>query len=194
MLKDQTGPSQVGQPEPDGITAVTNLPDLTHDCSRCAALCCVAYPFDKGREFALQKEGDSPCPNLNGSSGCSVHCSLNEMGFSGCVAYSCAGAGQRVTQELFDGESWHDDPDLLHHMTYALRVLRPIHEALLILNEALEIPMPADLRRDCTALIAALCPAEDRSIWDFEEPEVQEALAEVPDFLPKLAPYVTSDC
>lgn len=181
---------QTGQPGlPD-----TRLPELTHDCSRCAALCCVAYPFDKGCEFALDKESDSPCPNLSGTNGCSVHDALNTLGFSGCVAYSCAGAGQRVTQELFNGESWRDDPDLLPHMTYALRVLRPIHEALLILNEALLIPMPAALRVECEAMIAALCPEEGRSIWDFEEPEVQEALAEVPHFLPKLAPYVVNGC
>ncbi len=166
------------------------LPELTHDCSRCAALCCVAYPFDKGQEFALEKDTDAPCPNLSASHGCSVHANLVKQGFPGCVAYSCAGAGQRVTQELFDGESWRDDPDLLQHMTHALRVVRPIHEALSILQEALNIPMPDALRAQCNAMIAALCPQDATSIWDFEEPEVQDALAQVPEFIPLLAPYV----
>ncbi|MBT8152472.1 hypothetical protein KMP13_00875 [Epibacterium ulvae] len=150
----------------------------------------MAYPFDKGAEFALDKDTDAPCPKLNSAHGCSIHDGLVQQGFTGCVAYSCAGAGQRVTQELFDGESWQDDPDLLRHMTHALRVVRPIHEALLILQEALNIPMPDDLRARCHAMMAALCPQDATSIWDFEEPEVQEALAEVPNFIPLLAPYV----
>lgn len=169
-----------------------NLPDLHEDCSRCAALCCVAYPFEGHEDFAILKDADSPCPNLGPDCRCTIHDRLNASGFSGCVAYSCAGAGQRVTQELFDGESWRDDPDLLPHMTHALRVLRPIHEALVILQQASALPMSDELRARCDELIAALCPEEDRSIWDFEEPEVQEALAQVPRFVPLLAPYVAA--
>lgn len=168
-----------------------NFPELAHDCSRCAALCCVAYPFDQSEDFGLEKPADSPCPNLTPAHGCSIHQDLTKRGFGGCVVYSCAGAGQRVTQELFGGESWRDDPDLLPHMTHALRVVRPIHEALLILKEALGIPMPDPLRARCIGLIDALCPEDATSIWDFEEPEVQTALAEVPEFVPQLAPYVT---
>ena len=168
-----------------------DLPELTHDCSRCAGLCCVAYPFDKGSEFAIDKDADAPCPHLDQNFGCSQHCQLTKRGFSGCVAYSCAGAGQRVTETLFDGENWREDEDLLTYMTHALRVLRPIHEALLILREATTLPIPDTLRDECRALMHALCPEEDGSIWDFEEPDVQEALARVPMFLPRLAPYVT---
>ncbi len=168
-----------------------DLPDLTPDCASCAALCCVAYPFDVGAEFALAKATDSPCPNLCAHS-CSIHDTLTPDGFAGCVAYSCAGAGQRVTQVLFDGESWRDDEDLLSHMTYALRVLRPIHEALLILREASNLPIPAPVRARCVALMAAMCPQDAKSIWDFEAHEVQDALAEVPQFIPSLASYVTA--
>lgn len=177
-MPDQAIP--LGQPE---------LPELAHDCSRCAGLCCVAYPFDKGEEFAIHKDVDSPCPHLTKTFTCAQHCDLLKRGFSGCVAYSCAGAGQRVTQNLFDGESWREDPDLLTHMTHALRVLRPIHEALLILQEAANLPLPAPLLAEVYALMTALCPEEDGSIWDFEDDTVQTALAQVPEFVPKLAPY-----
>lgn len=166
-----------------------DLPDLTPDCTNCAALCCVAYPFDIGVEFALSKDTDSPCPNLCNHV-CSIHDTLTPDGFAGCVAYSCAGAGQRVTQVLFDGESWRNDEDLLSHMTYALRVLRPIHEALLILREASHLPIPPSFKTKCTTLMQALCPQDATSIWDFEAHEVQDALAEVPEFIPSLAAYV----
>lgn len=167
------------------------LPPLTDDCASCAALCCVAYPFDADEDFALIKRADDPCPNLSDSCfNCTIHADLIPRGFGGCVAYSCAGAGQRVTQELFDGEHWREDPDLLGHMTYALRVVRPIHEALLLLQQSAQIPVPTSVVAQREALLAALCPKDPKSIYDFEEPEVQDALADVPAFLQSLAPFV----
>ncbi|MBY6065729.1 hypothetical protein KUW17_03195 [Leisingera aquaemixtae] len=149
----------------------------------------MAYPFEAHEDFGLLKAADTPCPNLAPDFRCSIHSDLAKCGFGGCVAYSCAGAGQRVTQNLFEGETWHDDPDLLTHMTYALRVLRPIHEALLVLQEAAALPLPQDLRNRCAELTAALCPDAPSSIWDFEEDSVQEALAAVPDFVEAIAPF-----
>lgn len=165
------------------------LPELTEDCSRCAALCCLAYPFEEDEDFGLIKDADTPCPNLGPGFLCTIHDDLAKCGFGGCVAYSCAGAGQRVTQELFDGETWRDDEDLLTHMTHALRVLRPIHEALLVLQDAAALPLPRDLQARGAALTRALCPANPTSVWDFEEDAVQEALASVPDFVEAVAPY-----
>ncbi|WP_294226830.1 hypothetical protein [uncultured Shimia sp.] len=173
------------------MTLPVTLPTLTDDCSKCAALCCVAYPFDADEDFALLKRADSPCPNLSdGCLNCTIHADLLPKGFGGCVAYQCAGAGQRVTQELFDGETWRDDPDLLEHMTYALRVLRPIHEALLLLQEASRLPIPESAKRQALSLTTALCPDVPKSVHDFEDPEVQDALADVPAYLQSLAPFV----
>ena len=173
------------------MTQTFTLPTLTDDCSQCAALCCVAYPFDADEDFALLKRADTPCPNLASACfDCTIHAELPAKGFGGCVAYQCAGAGQRVTQELFDGETWRDDPDLLEHMTYALRVLRPIHEALLLLQEASHLPVPDSAKRQGTALMTALCPDEPKSVHDFEDAEVQDALASVPAYLQSLAPFV----
>ncbi len=173
------------------MTLPVTLPNLADDCSRCAALCCVAYPFDADEDFALLKRADTPCPNLSETClNCAIHADLLPKGFGGCVAYQCAGAGQRVTQELFDGETWRDDPDLLEHMTYALRVLRPIHEALLLLQEASRLPIPESAKRQGTGLTAALCPLDPKSIHDFEDDKVQDALADVPAYLQSLAPFV----
>ncbi|MGR3713753.1 MAG: hypothetical protein ACU0A6_11615 [Shimia sp.] len=168
---------------------VPHLPALSDDCSSCAALCCAAYPFEAHEDFALLKDMDTPCPNIAPDFRCSIHADLATSGFKGCVRYSCAGAGQRVTQELFDGETWRDDPDLLTHMTYALRVLRPIHEALKILQEARALPLPSDLDAQAAALIISLCPPNPTSVWDFEEEAVQDAMHALPDFVDQLAPY-----
>lgn len=171
-------------------TECPNLPALTEDCKSCAALCCVAYPFDADEDFALLKEADTPCPNLGQDFRCTIHKDLKQKGFGGCVAYSCAGAGQRITQELFPGETWRDDPDLIWHMAYALRVLRPIHEALLLLKQAQALAIPAERAAEGRALMEAMCPEAPTSVHDFEEPEVQDALAAVPRYLQSLAPYV----
>ncbi|WP_260013430.1 hypothetical protein [Leisingera aquaemixtae] len=170
------------------------LPDLTEDCSRCAGLCCVAYPFEAHEDFGLLKDADTPCPNLAPDFRCTIHEDLAKCGFGGCAAYSCAGAGQRVTQDLFDGETWRDDPDLLTHMTHALRVVRPIHEALLVLQEAAALPLPKALQDRCAELTRALCPENPASVWDFEEDSVQEALASLPDFVESLAPFARDGC
>lgn len=169
----------------------SSFPDLKPDCTKCAALCCAAYPFDADEDFGLEKPVDDPCPNLSKKNfHCTIHKDLTKRGFRGCVAYSCAGAGQRVTQDLFEGETWRDDPDLLTHMTYALRVVRPIHEALLLLEEAQALPIPETAKAQGLALRDALCPENPKSIYDFEEPEVQEALMDVPDYLKSLASYI----
>ncbi len=165
------------------------FPELKEDCSRCAGLCCLAYPFEAHEDFGLLKAANTPCPNLAPDFRCSIHAELAECGFGGCVAYSCAGAGQRVTQKLFEGETWRDDPDLLSHMTYALRVVRPVHEALLVLQEAAALPLPQDFQDRCAELARALCPVDPSSVWDFEEEAVQEALAAVPEFVESIAPF-----
>ncbi|WP_270729935.1 hypothetical protein [Shimia sp. Alg240-R146] len=169
---------------------VPNLPALTDDCSSCAALCCAAYPFEAHEDFAILKDIDTPCPNLANNFRCTIHSDLASKGFGGCVAYSCAGAGQRVTQDLFDGETWRDDSDLLTHMTHALRVLRPIHEALKVLQEAHALPLPDTLKTRATTLMTALCPPDPTSVWDFEDDAVQDALHALPDFIDQIAPHV----
>ena len=75
-------------------------------------------------------------------------------------------------------------------MSRALRVLRPIHEALLLLKQAEDLEIPAELAAEGRALMAAMCPEAPSSIHDFEEPDVQDALAAVPGYLQSLAPYV----
>lgn len=111
------------------------IPSLTEDCGRCAALCCLALAFDKGDSFAIDKPAGTACPNLSGHA-CSIHDGLVDQGFSGCVRYSCSGAGQRVVQELFEGRSWQVDPTLVGPMMEAFRGMRAVQERLALLSAA----------------------------------------------------------
>ncbi|WP_143104072.1 hypothetical protein [Poseidonocella sedimentorum] len=120
--------------------------DLTADCGRCAALCCLALHLDAGSRFAIDKPAGAPCPNLDRTGqthGCTIHGDLTARGFPGCVAYDCAGAGQRITQELYAGKSWRTEPALAAPMMESFRHMRAIHEMLQMLDAAEALPLGA---------------------------------------------------
>jgi hypothetical protein len=63
-----------------------------------------------------------------------MHAELEVSGCSGCVRYDCAGAGQRVCEEVFGGRSWRDDASLLAPMMEAFRVMREVQELRVLLR------------------------------------------------------------
>ncbi|GGE24499.1 hypothetical protein GCM10011360_11170 [Primorskyibacter flagellatus] len=133
------------------------IPSLSEDCGQCAALCCLALAFDRGNSFGIDKPAGVPCPNLSGHA-CSIHDRLESEGFSGCVRYSCTGAGQRVVQELFAGRSWQDDPALTAPMMEAFRGMREIQERLAQLSAAQGLALSEEDAAEAEALIGALVP------------------------------------
>ena len=134
---------------------MTNV-DLTQDCASCAALCCAALPFDSGAQFAIDKPAAVPCPHLSTDARCTIHAGLTDAGFGGCVAFTCFGAGQRVTQEMFGGRSWQDDPILVGPMFNAFQDALRVHNLLILLEEAAKLPLPDPA--GCAALRAELTP------------------------------------
>ena len=86
---------------------------LQADCEQCAALCCVALAFDKSEWFPIDKPNGVVCPQLDGSNRCKIYDTREALGYNGCLNFDCHGAGQRVTQEVFGGRSWREDPALL---------------------------------------------------------------------------------
>ena len=135
-------------------------PDLQEDCSRCAALCCAAYPFERGHGFGADKPVDTPCLHLSGAR-CSIHASRSEAGYTGCTAYSCHGAGPYVTEVMFSGATWQDDPGLLPAMTKALRDLAKVQELRALLEAASALPLTSDQETRRHELARALLPVGD---------------------------------
>lgn len=131
---------------------------LTSDCSQCAGLCCVSFPFDTSEAFAYDKRGDEPCRHLNEAFGCNIHEARQENGFAGCLVFECYGAGQRVTQDLFGGRTWKEDPALLAPMGRAIRKMRQMHEFLNLLSTALSLDLPEAIKADIQVLIQDICP------------------------------------
>lgn len=137
-----------------------NVAMLRADCERCAALCCVAFAFDRSEQFAFDKAAGEVCSNLDTCGRCRIHDEKASRGFSGCVRYDCLGAGQRVTQEVFAGQSWRRDPSLLEPMLRAFEVTWRVHELLQLLQEAKKLPLAEAERETVHAFEAALDPQE----------------------------------
>jgi hypothetical protein len=100
----------------------------------------VALPFARSADFAIDKPAGTPCRNLDGGFGCTIHDRLNEAGFPGCTAYDCFGAGQRIAQDTFDGRDWRTHPALAAAMFAAFATMRQLHELLWYLDAALGWP------------------------------------------------------
>jgi hypothetical protein len=120
--------------------------DLVADCGNCVAICCVATSFDASREFAIDKPAGLRCPHVSRSFRCTIHREREALGFSGCIAYDCYGAGQKVTRAFAarpgaDGERGE-----------AFLALREIHELLWLLTEAEKLcPEPSSTLRNAIA-------------------------------------------
>ena len=124
---------------------------LRPDCEKCVGLCCVAPAFSAAADFAIDKPAGRPCPNLRADFRCGIHANLRDLGFPGCAAYDCFGAGQRVTQETFGGADWRADPDIAPRMFAAFSIVRQLHELLWYLTEALALPATRPLHPELQA-------------------------------------------
>lgn len=142
--------------------------------------------FDAGDAFAIDKSAGTPCPHLKGHA-CSVHDDLEKKGFSGCIRYQCAGAGQR-TLALYNGQSWRDTAALLPAQSETFRHLRKLHDLIQLLETAHILPLPPDVEARRMALVSDLCPPD-------MTPTLAETLAtgslpgRVKEFLKSLAQF-----
>jgi hypothetical protein len=126
---------------------------LRADCTRCAALCCVAPALTRSADFAIDKPAGRPCPNLEADHRCGIHGRLRHSGFPGCVAYDCFGAGQRVVQVTFGGRS-PDGSAAVAARLAAYRVVRDLHELLWYLADAASRPATQPVHEDLRRLFA----------------------------------------
>ncbi|MGW3917557.1 pentapeptide repeat-containing protein [Streptomyces sp. NPDC005070] len=129
--------------------------ELRADCGRCFGLCCVALPFSRSADFAIDKGAGEPCPNLRDDSRCGIHTRLRPAGFTGCTVYDCFGAGQHVSQVTFGGEDWRSGPKERARLMFdVFPVVRHLHELLRYLNEALALPAARPVHAEVRSLIS----------------------------------------
>jgi len=115
------------------------------DCPKCFGLCCVALPYAKSADFAFNKDGGTPCNNLQADFRCRIHSNLRNEGFKGCTVYECFGAGQKVSQVTLNGRNWQDHPDVAKEMFEVFPKTQQLHEMLYYLNEAISLKVARPL-------------------------------------------------
>jgi Pentapeptide repeats (8 copies) len=110
-------------------------------------LCCVLLGFSRSADFPVDKAPGTPCPQLDEKHLCGVHESLTDLGFRGCVAYSCFGAGPVLTRRA-QGRTWVGDPVTQQVLSRAFPNLRLLHELARYLDEAASYPLNRSLDRE----------------------------------------------
>jgi uncharacterized protein YjbI with pentapeptide repeats len=124
---------------------------LRADCEHCVGLCCVVPAFSASADFAIDKDAGQACPHLRPDFRCGIHARLRPLGFPGCAAYDCFGAGQKVSQVTFAGQDWRQAPQIAQPMFEVFTIMRQLHELLWYLAEALTLeparPLHGELGR-----------------------------------------------
>ncbi|MFE4637706.1 pentapeptide repeat-containing protein [Streptomyces sp. NPDC056773] len=152
-------------PPADPTGPAAPLPLLKADCANCFALCCVALPFAKSTDFAVNKPAGTPCKNLRQDFRCGIHTGLRDQGFQGCTVFDCFGAGQQVSQVTFGGRDWRSHPGTAGPMFAVFPVMRSLHELLAYLAEARTLPAARPLRTELDAALA------DTTRWTGASPQ-----------------------
>ncbi|KJJ42324.1 hypothetical protein UM89_07320 [Bacillus subtilis] len=164
--------------------------DLSADCQQCFGLCCVALPYAKSADFAFDKDGGTPCRNLQSNYQCSIHKNLREKGFRGCSAYECFGAGQKVSQITYKGKDWRNNPKTANEMFDVFPIMQQLHEMLWYLHEALSLEAAKPIHRElrtCFEKTDKLTRLSKESLLTLQ---VHEHRAEVNEWLLKTSELV----
>ncbi len=110
---------------------------LKADCSKCFGLCCTALNIVASSDFAINKPAETPCPNLQTDYLCKIHKDLSNKGFRGCTVFDCLGAGQKVSQGTFNGQSWKENPPIANKMFRVFPIMEQLYEMIAFIAEAL---------------------------------------------------------
>lgn len=126
---------------------------LSIDCEKCCGLCCVALYCMKTDGFPADKVAGKPCQNLLTDFRCAIHSELTEKKMKGCLAYDCFGAGQKVTQKIYEGKDWGVEPDCKEQMFEVFHSVVQLHQMLWYLVEASKVLTAETLQLEIGRLI-----------------------------------------
>lgn len=113
-----------------------------------------------------------------------------QLGFAGCVTYNCFGAGQRVTQEVFNGKTWRENDHLKQQMGAALSVLRRIHEQLSLLRASKKLPLSKEEHSSVEFLENELSQKEKWTEADLQHFPIEQTEKKILSFLSGLRRHV----
>jgi hypothetical protein len=162
--------------------------ELQSDCQSCVGLCCVALSFSRADGFGHDKTAGEACHYLASDFRCSIHARREDLGYDGCEAFECLGAGQRATA-TFATQNWRRDPAIARRLHARFSLLTRLQEMRQALMTAEDLDLPAGFdatRQSLLVRIANLADGHDESI----EAAASEVLGEAKAFLRQLAVVV----
>lgn len=159
--------------------------EMTSDCSRCVGLCCVALSFDRSDGFGHDKIAGEPCYHLDASFRCSIHEKRESLGYEGCEAFDCLGAGQRATA-VFAVRNWRRDPAVARELHARFALLTRLQEMRQALNAAADLELPKALQSNRNELLRRIVVLADGHEDNIDAPAAA-VLAEARAFLGDVA-------
>jgi len=164
--------------------------DFSAQCDKCFALCCTALAFSRGSQFAHDKAAGQPCHNLDAAFRCTIHARREELGYEGCEAFDCLGAGQRASA-IFAGENWRRDPSIARRLYASFSLLLRVQEMRRALETAADLEIGRTLHERRLALLDTL-NEQGESLREDISDEASATLKECRAFLKSLAPLLSA--
>ncbi|MHA6296809.1 hypothetical protein [Devosia sp. CAU 1758] len=161
---------------------------FTADCNKCFGLCCTALSFERSSQFGHDKLGGQSCQYLEADFRCRIHARREALGYSGCEAFDCLGAGQRASA-AFAALNWRTEPGIARRLYARFSQLLLLQEMRQALETAVGLDLPARLHGQRLALLARVADEADRHETDATE-TAQTVLGESKSFLRGLADHL----
>ncbi len=141
----------------------------------------MVHAFYAAQGFAFNKAAHSACRYVTLENRCASHTELASRGFPGCVAFDCYGAGQRVTQELFNGMTWRTSGETQVQIFSAYTCCLALHRlmAMLMLAEATAAPPLDGQMRLKRQQLDEICRSEEAKTGSVDIARVQKDVFEL---------------
>lgn len=126
---------------------------MKSDCSKCSGLCCTALFFSKMDGFPRDKASGQLCVNLLKDYRCRIHSQLEKQKMKGCMGYDCFGAGQHVTQIIYQGQTWCDMPNRSTEIFDVFIMVFQLYQIRYYLTEAISLIAAQPLKKSIQCLL-----------------------------------------
>ncbi|MFD2617093.1 pentapeptide repeat-containing protein [Terrilactibacillus laevilacticus] len=177
----------------DNETAKNIRESLIADCTQCFGLCCTALNIVASSDFAINKTAGTPCPNLQRDFRCKIHNNLREKGFKGCTVFDCLGAGQKVSQVTFNGQSWQEHPEIAEKMFRVFPVMEQLYEMIAFIAEALTYEISDSLQIKLNKQLEKLQILTERDADSLLSLDIMECRQPVNELLLETSEYIRSE-
>ena len=160
------------------------------DCQKCFGLCCTALSFERSDQFGHDKLGGQPCQFLQSDFRCRIHAQREDLGYGGCEAFDCLGAGQRASA-AFAPLNWRGDSGVARRLHARFSQLMLLQEMQQALQTAAGLDISPDQHVQRQKLLELVEAEAESGAQDLTN-SAQRALNEAKNFLRGLAPELTN--